>query len=272
MCSNLSESKNRVTLGRITSLYQQQIDIERKIFPQFRAHCWLMYLADQGIAAKFIAQLSKLFKGVQIATEYKQGLKPLTSSASSQSFDLHLHYDAKGITLFFRRVFRLFSFYVYFSYLLDVFQCVITAWLLPAKCKFSIPSRDGSDIFATVNHSYNYSYCCCCYFYFWNISGIYITTAGLPRRCSYFIAAIISLFAVILTVYDDSKHLLFSLPKNTPFPFCQVKFRPSGHRVVEKQEISCKLNLCIRSTWGFFFLKHLHSSQGQLSFCLSESH
>lgn len=57
--------------------------------------------------------------------------------------------------------FFFFFLHISFSYLLNGFQCVIAAWLLPAKCKHKVPKSDGSDIFATVNYSYSYGYCCC---------------------------------------------------------------------------------------------------------------
>lgn len=41
-----------------------------------------MHLADQGITARFTAQLSKLLKGVKAALEYKWGLRPLASFVS----------------------------------------------------------------------------------------------------------------------------------------------------------------------------------------------
>lgn len=149
-----------------------------EIFSQIRAHCWLICLADRGIAARFTAQLSKLSEGVKTAIEYKWGLNPLTSFASLQSFDLHLHSGAKSIILFFRRVFRIFFFCTFVF--LTCWMCVIAAWLLPAKCEHSVPSSDGNGIFAAVNHSYSYNYYCCCYF--WNISGSYITTAGSAQK------------------------------------------------------------------------------------------
>lgn len=122
-----------------------------------------MYLVDRGIAARFTAQLSKLSKGVKTDIEYKWSVNPVTSFSSLQRFDLHLHCGAKRIILFFRRVFRIFFFFLHisFSYLLNGFQCVIAAWLLPAKCKHKVPKSDGSDIFATVNYSYSYGYRCC---------------------------------------------------------------------------------------------------------------
>lgn len=71
-------------------------------------------------------------------------------------------------------------FHVCFSYLLNVFQCVITVWLLLDNREHRIPRSDSSDIFATVNYTCSYSYCHC---YFWNMSGTYITTtAGAAQK------------------------------------------------------------------------------------------